>query len=98
MNSLKTALLATVLCFGSAGLALAQVGVDGSVGTQSGAKAGTAGTSGSTHLSTKAGVKAGNTDVDVGADANAKANAKPSKATAHKGDSTIGSTNNVNVR
>ncbi|MDB5599343.1 MAG: hypothetical protein JWN71_1387 [Xanthobacteraceae bacterium] len=98
MNKLKVVLLATALSVGSAGLALAQVGVDGSAGTQSGAKAGTTGTSGSTNLNTKAGVKAGNTNADVGTNANAKANAKPSKAKGPGVDSTIGTTNNINVR
>jgi hypothetical protein len=98
MKTLKTVLLATALAVGGAGLAMAQVGVDGSAGTQSGAKAGTTGTSGSSNINTKAGAKAGNTGADVGTNANAKANAKPSKATGPKGDSTIGTTNNINVR
>lgn len=87
---LKSVLLATALTVGSAGLALAQVGVDGSAGTQSGAQAGT-----TSSTDVKAGAKTNDAGLNANAKAKANANAN-AKSKKPKGDSPMTSPSNVN--
>jgi hypothetical protein len=90
MNTLKTVLLATALTVGSAGLALAQVGVDGSTGTQSGAQPGTTGST-----DAKAGAKVNDNGLNANAKAKANANAN-AQSKKPKGDSPMTSPSNTN--